>query len=540
MSETKLNKRVPATAPVVLADACRPTESGRVIVVSLITEGTYPFHDGGVSVWCDQLLRGMSTYEFQVDAITATASEGSSWDLPANVSAVRTIPLWGPTGTHRPLSQLKPEVRDALRWLLHDITSPTDVIDFQISLQRLLPYAQQGTLRASLLSKEAVGLTLDALTPHAPTGRRVDTLATRPTVADAIACLRTLEHLLRPLCVPPPMVDLCHASSNGIGVLLAMTAKWINSTPFLLTEHGLYLRERYIANSPAAIPHHQRAFLLGFYKQLTAAAYQMADVIAPGSEYNRYWEQANGADPAKIRPIYNGIDAPNFSVPSGEPDVPTLAWVGRIDPLKDVFTMLRAFAIVRAALPDARLRLFGGTPKGNDQYLRACLDLRKHLGLEDSAVFEGRIPSITDGYHAGHVVVSTSISEGFPYSILEAMASGRPMVATDVGGVSEAIGDVGIMTQPRNHRAIAAACLQLLSDPARRADLAMRGRKRVLDLFTLGVCLARYSEIYTALTTRCEDEAAVVDGGGVPISTSRHLPDGLVGAIRAEATAWQR
>ena len=466
--------------------------------ICLITEGTYPFHDGGVSVWCDQLVRGMAPHEFVIDAITATGIETSSWDLPANVGAVRSVPLWGPTMPVRSIGKLDTKLRTVVGQVLHDITSPSQT-DFVAGLEQLFELAQEGRLRQSLLSEDAVRLALAALAPRIPNGRTFDLLPTNPTVADAVVSLRMLEHLLRPLAVPPPKADLCHAASNGTGVLLAMAAKWTRGTPFLLTEHGLYLRERYIAFGPTTLTHHQRAFMLGFYKQLTSAAYQMADVIAPGSEYNRQWEHANGADAAKIQLIYNGIDAPSFGAPSTLPESPTIAWVGRIDPLKDVKTMLRAFALVREEMPDAKLRMFGGVPKGNAAYMGECLDVHEHLGLGESACFEGRIPSITDAYHSGHVVVSTSISEGFPYSVLEAMASGRAMIATDVGGVAEAVDGVGILVPPRNPRAVADACLELLADPKRASHLAWRGRRRVRRLFTVGVCIDRYRQIYDAL-----------------------------------------
>ena len=259
--------------------------------------------------------------------------------------------------------------------------------------------------------------------------------------------------------------------------------------------------------------------MLGFYKQLTVAAYQMADVIAPGSEYNSQWEQANGADPAKIQLIYNGIDAPNFAALPTAAESQTISWVGRIDPLKDVKTMLRAFAMVRKELPDAQLRLFGGTPKGNAAYMGECLEVHDQLDLGDSARFEGRVPSITEAYQVGDVVVSTSISEGFPYSVLEAMACGRAMIATDVGGVGEAVGGVGVLVPPRNPRAVADACVELLRDPVRRQSLATQGRTRVRQLFTLDVCIRRYRDIYESLTGAApleEISSPLVGSAGVP------------------------
>ncbi len=238
---------------------------------------------------------------------------------------------------------------------------------------------------------------------------------------------------------------------------------------------------------------------MGFYKRLSLAAYQTADAIAPGSDYNRRWLQANGADVQKIEPIHNGIDVNEFAATAATTEHPTLVWVGRIDPLKDVKTLLRAFVRVRLAIPNARLRIYGGTPPGNEGYLRECLDLRDQLGLEESATFEGRVRSIADAYLSGDVVVATSISEGFPYAVLEAMASRRAMIATDVGGVSEAIDDTGILVPPQDEIRLADACIRLLRDPGLRASLAAAGRERVRSQFMVELSNERYGELYDDL-----------------------------------------
>ena len=103
-----------------------------------------------------------------------------------------------------------------------------------------------------------------------PILRHVEVLPSPPTIADGVDTLGVLEHLLRPLAVEPPGVDLCHTSSNGLCSLVAMAAKWTHGTPFLLTEHGIYLRERYIEYAPGRASQAQRSFLLGFYKRLVA------------------------------------------------------------------------------------------------------------------------------------------------------------------------------------------------------------------------------------------------------------------------------
>ncbi len=75
-------------------------------------------------------------------------------------------------------------------------------------------------------------------------------------------------------------------------------------------------------------------------------------------------------------------------------------FAGRVDPLKDLHTLIRAFAIVREKLPDARLRMFGGTPAGNEAYADSCLALIDELGLTGAAVLEGRIEDMVEAYHA--------------------------------------------------------------------------------------------------------------------------------------------
>src|SRR6185369_4955416 len=124
------------------------------------------------------------------------------------------------------------------------------------------------------------------------------------------------------------------------------------------------------------------------------------------------------------------------------------------------------FAIVNEKMPEARLRIYGGTPAVNAGYRDSCQALIEDLGLTAVATLEGRVDDTVHAYHSGSVVALTSISEGFPYTVVEAMACGRTVVCTNVGGVAEAIGDAGIVVAPRDPAAVAAACLKLLEDPA--------------------------------------------------------------------------
>jgi glycosyltransferase involved in cell wall biosynthesis len=209
-----------------------------------------------------------------------------------------------------------------------------------------------------------------------------------------------------------------------------------------------------------------------------------------------------GAARRRSRTDHDGVQRcrPDRLPPAGrEPDVATITWAGRIDPIKDLETLLRAFAAVRARIPDARLRIFGGTPAGNEGYLQRCRTLAGELGIGDAVGFEGRVDRIGDAYAAGHVVVLSSISEGFPYTLIEAMVSGRATVSTDVGGVAEAVADVGLVVPPRDPEAMATACLRLLGDDLLRHRLGTAARQRALELFTVDRAVDAFAGIYAAL-----------------------------------------
>ncbi|MFC4453846.1 GT4 family glycosyltransferase PelF [Deinococcus sonorensis] len=472
-------------------------------VVSLITEGTYPLYTGGVSVWCEQLVTGLPEVEFRVLALSGLSTK-IGCTLPENVRQVDVVPLWESLPVRGSRPRQRAEFQELYARVLGAMLKdgPEASADFIGALNRLSLFARRADLHSALAVPSNAQVLLQVWLEHvnAVSGPpRMSPTIPRPTISDALSANMWLIHLLRPLATPAPEADLTHAVSNGLSVLPAIAAKAVHGTPFLLTEHGVYLRERYLTPPSEFLSAGTRAFLLRFHMHLTRAAYTVADIISPASNFNTRWQLHFGADVQKLHPVYNGIDPALFTLGETEPSEPTVAWVGRVDPIKDLDTLIRAHALIQHHIPSAHLRMFGPIPQGNEDYERTCRQLIHDLGLDETARFEGRVPSVAQAYQAGHVVALSSISEGFPYSVIEAMATGRPMVATDVGGVREAVGDTGFVVPPRDPRAFAEACQALLSDHALRRRMSLQARERVLTLFTVQHCLDAYQRMYTSL-----------------------------------------
>jgi polysaccharide biosynthesis protein PelF len=536
--------RVAPPAAVAVPDAARRVGDRRPAHlarpgVTLVTEGTYPHSHGGVSVWCDQVVTGLPEHRFRIVALTAFSHVRPVYDLPAHAEDLVTVGLWDisrPRPTRR-----RPPVGDSLAARLASLLTDAedDVTGFGRFLDEvahLAPpkVADQLSFRELLPALDAeVGVTRWAATEGA-------------RVADLVRAAHMLDHFLRALWADAGPAHVYHASSNGLASLVCMIARRRHGGQFLLTEHGIYLRERYLELRRSDLARPARALLMRFHRLACAAAYAEASVIAPGSEWNQRWEARHGAHPRRLRTIYNGIDPDEFPAPGDGPSDPVISWLGRVDPIKDLETLIQGFQVVHRAMPEARLRLYGRTPPGNEGYRTGLDALVEELGLTGAVTFEGGVARSADAHAGARLSVLSSISEGFPYSLIEAMACGLPAVATGVGGVAEAVADTGVVVLPRAPELLGEALLALVNDPERCRRLGAEARRRVHDHFTLASCLDGYRDVYGQLTS--EDIALVpLDGGlahpreaaaGPPPPLRPDALDALVSAVGgAEAMA---
>ena len=189
--------------------------------------------------------------------------------------------------------------------------------------------------------------------------------------------------------------------------------------------------------------------------------------------------------------------------PAGSGNAPlTLVSVARLERLKDIHTLLRAFAIVRDRIPGVTLQIHG--PESDVDYARSCYALAEQLGLGSSCVFRGPTPDVGRALNEGDIAVLSSISEGFPFAAVEALMAGRPMVATEVGGVPEVI---MAPVRPSGPTRTSARTGRRHLRHGRRPErpgcrLGKLGREAMLESYTLDVFLDGYRWLYDEVRTR--------------------------------------
>ncbi|MFE2042957.1 DUF3492 domain-containing protein [Streptomyces sp. NPDC059477] len=470
----------------------------------------------------------------------------------------------------------------------------------------------EGGLVGALRSEAAVrALERACRAPGAPHPAR------EARVPDLLTVAAHLEHALRPLSLDwyeddaLGSVDLCHATSGGTGAVPGLLARHFTGVPLVVTEYGVPLRTHYLASGADAAAPAVRALLAAFHGRLAAEVYRRAVLVTHGNTHARRWQERCGADRGKLRIVYPGMDAAAFAeggedgegaggdqgrqrgrgaqggqggqgVEGGrlgaEPragsgsgsgvaagvgarpggpgavDPKTLVWVGRVEPAKDLVSLMHAFAEVRKAEPQARLRVVGAPSDAEGVAYRShCRALAAQLFPDEAAgphavgenpvSFEEiggpEIPTPAAAYASGAVVVLSSVVEGFPLSLVEAMLSGRATVSTDVGAVVEVIGGTGLVVPPRNPRALAEACVALLRDPARRARLGEAARARALELFSVEQNITAFHGIYLEAVAQSPVRRVVLDATGEPLPfacpAEARVPGHWTGPSRATA-----
>ncbi len=182
-----------------------------------------------------------------------------------------------------------------------------------------------------------------------------------------------------------------------------------------------------------------------------------------------------------------------------EPGERAIGIVARLAPVKDHATLLRAFAVVLARIPSVRLVLVGDGPE-RERLTR----LAAELGVATQVTFAGTRPHRPNPHHLFEVSVLSSISEGFPNSVVEAMAAERPIVATRVGGTPDAIADgiTGILVPPQDPAALAQGLVRVLEDADEGRRMGIAAGEAARTSYSRPAVLARLLSLYEELARR--------------------------------------
>lgn len=474
--------------------------------VLLTTEGTFPYHKGGVSTWCDSLTRQLPEVDFTLLALTVHPCVKATYPLQENVRRLITVPLWGIERSaefrHGAFAaDLDAQWRStdaaiiegfvpAFETVLNAVwIKGRDIDSVGAAIVTMHDFLQRFDYDVTLRSEPV----WDAMCRAG----RADEAAT-PAVAEIVAALRLLYHLLQPIAVPVERYDVAHSSAAAFCGLPCIIAKLKYQVPFLLTEHGVYVREQYLALRRSITSSFVRRFVCGVVALIARLNYHYADLVAPVCAYNARWEEWWGVPRSRIRVIFNGADPERFQPgPVVRSARPVVATVGLVYPLKGQLDLISAAAHVRDQVPDVEFRLFGQA--SDQEYFAACRNSVASKDLGQTVVFAGQTASPWQAYREADVVAMASVSEAFPYSIIEAMLTGSAIVATDVGGVREAIADTGVVVPPRQPRELAAAIVSLLRSPGQRHRLGQAARQRAVKHFTVQSFAAAYRQAYQEL-----------------------------------------
>jgi len=488
--------------------------------VALLLEGTYPLVSGGVSSWVHQIIQALPEIQFALYFIGSSpdAYGKPKYDLPANVVHLEKHYLSTALEAGAPKSFRSCPAAYERSSQLHDYFRepkqglPGDLIQaFFGELGRPTGLTRSNFLR----SKESWDQIVNSYNRH----------CTDPSFVDYFWTIRSMHAPLFYLADLARSIHPCkafHSISTGYAGFVGAMLRHLHSRPLILTEHGIYTKERkidlfqapWIRDAAEVFSDrleddigYLRRLWIRFFEGLGRIIYDAADPIVSLFEANRERQITDGASRPRTQVIPNGVDVARFAAlraKRADPPPPIVGLIGRIVPIKDIQTFIRAMRMVCSRIPTAEGWIIGPAEE-NPEYAEECKDLVAQLGLENRVKFLGfRRPDEVLPQLA--LLCLTSISEGLPLVLLEGFAGGVPAVATNVGscgqlirGIDEAdlaLGEAGALVSIANPPETAAAIVGLLQDAQAWKSAQQAAISRVETFYTQGQMVQRYREIY--------------------------------------------
>ncbi len=460
---------------------------GERVRVCLILEGSYPFITGGVSAWVQDIISGLPEVDFSLLTLSPRAGQTLRYTLPANVREHRDFDLsavFKESRTRRPNRKLVAAMVDLQTKMFEDGAG---------DIMGLLALRKSPEDLGNILLKDdrMWNLLLDMNLRHNPAYPFSDFFwAWQSAIRMVFTALRTTA----------PEADIYHAVSTGFAGLAALNAKATMGKPFLLTEHGLYHKEREIEIRKADfVKGFQRDLWIKLYNQVSTLCYRNADTITALFEENRQKQIELGAAPDRSFVIANGIDIERFAAVKRAPRPGYhVGLVGRIVPIKDIKTFITVAKIVLEKIPDARFYAIGPTDEDPDYY-EECVALVESLRIQDRFAFTGR-QNVLDYYAFLDLMLLTSVREAQPLVVMEGWAAGVPSICTKVGNAPEMLDyDERFLAASKDPGKLAEGVLYAHDHPEEMAALNERNRQKTLLLYNKKDMLRRYRDLYASL-----------------------------------------
>lgn len=471
------------------------------LTICLICEGCYPYVVGGVSSWIQQLVTAMPERKFIIYAIGAseTIKGKFKYVIPDNVIEIKEI-------------------------FLEDVLNE-DAVNINVNIPQ---WAKEEIADLLLGKSENWGKLFRFFNdmPH----KISDFLMTddfydiaeivykngyeNSIFVDFLWTLRsmymTLFYVLKQL---PPSADLYHSVSTGYAGVAGAMGKYFFGSPYILTEHGIYTREREEEIIKANwIPGDYKDLWINFFYNMSRCSYAFTDKTVALFEANSEIQAEMGCAKEKQLVIPNGINPQEFenSLAKDENDESiNVGAIIRVVSIKDIKTMLYAFDIVKREIPNAKFYIMGPTEE-DPEYYEECLDVLDSLGTKD-VIFTGRI-NVKDYINKMDMLVLTSISEGMPLSVMEAMAAGKPNITTNVGSCKELLlgrkddkmGECGTVVPIMDNEGIAQAIISLCKNEELRLKMGSIGNQRLKKFYTEKQFKDAYKKLYKSYDKRAE------------------------------------
>jgi len=482
--------------------------------VCLLLEGTYPYVSGGVSSWVHDIIGGLPELSFHIVALLPSrAPRRRVYQMPQNVVGLDHLYLH--------------EMANGWPWLprLKSFFRTTELY-----LQNIMQRGSLDDVRGlvSLFAPSRRRLGADILYNSYAAWEMLINLYRRsqarsPFLEYFYTWRALIGGLYAVLLHDLPPARAYHAVSTGYAGALMARAAVETGRPGIVTEHGIYTNERrieitmadwiydtpYASLSVSDVPRNLKDLWKDVFGTYSLACYQSAQQVLTIFGGNQKFQRSDGADPAKMRVIPNGVDVNRFAGVERQAAGrrPSVALIGRVVPIKDVKTFIRACGLLQQRIIELEALIIGPIDE-DKEYAEECRDYVRQEGLESTITFTGKV-NVMDYLGRIDVIVLTSISEGQPLVILEAGAAGIPSVATDVGACREIImghadeepklGPGGVVTTLTSPKATAEGMLKLLSDPAYYAACSAAIRERVRRYYDKRDMLASYRALYESL-----------------------------------------